>query len=110
MQDLEIIWDNCDRAVWDRLSIKAGRSALEQSWIYGEAVRDFYGASIRRAVIKSNGRTVGAFQIFEKRVLGIANLLRLVRGPIWAEPHNEAMSKIARSFSLARRELLFWSP
>jgi len=100
---LEIIWNNSDRAVWEQVSLEAGRSALEQSWIYGEVVRDFYGMSVRRALLRSNESTFGVFQIFEKQFLGVAKVSRLVRGPIWEERHEEAMSVIARSFALVRR-------
>ncbi len=109
-QDLEIIWDKGDRARWEEVSSQAGRSSLEQSWIYGEAVRDHYGMSIKRAVIRSDDRTLGIFQIFQKRFMGIATLSRLVRGPIWLDQQEEAMAAIANSFSLPRRNLLFWSP
>lgn len=106
-QDLEIIWDKGDRARWEEVSSQAGRSSLEQSWIYGEAVRDHYCMSIKRAVIRSDDRTLGIFQIFQKRFMGIATLSRLVRGPIWLDQQEEAMAAIANSFSLPRRNLLF---
>ncbi len=107
---LEISWDDCDRAVWDDLSTQVDRSSLEQSWIYGEAVRDHYGMSVKRAVIQFDGESVGVFQIFEKQLFGIVKVARLVRGPIWSKPQDEAMKGIAGSFSLLRRELLFWTP
>ena len=113
---MEIIWDDRDRTVWDELSLLAGRSSLEQSWIYGEAVRDHYRIAVRRAIIRSNDKTLGIFQIFEKHLLGVARISRLVRGPIWIdqlagnEPQEEAIRVIAKSFSLLHRDLLFWTP
>jgi hypothetical protein len=113
---LEIIRDNCDRAFWDDISTQASRSPLEQSWVYGEAVRDHYGMSVERAVIRSGNETLGIFQLFKKRFLGVVDVSRLVRGPIWIDrlagsaPRIEAMSAIAKSFSLPRRDLLFWTP
>jgi len=113
---LEIIWDNCDRSTWEIASTQADRSSLEQSWIYGEAVRDHYGMTVKRAIIRSNEKTLGIFQIFEKSFLGVAKVSRLVRGPIWldgqaaGEPPEEAMTAIAKSFPLLRRHLLFWTP
>jgi hypothetical protein len=107
---LEIIWDDYDRTVWDALSRQADRSSLEQSWIYGEAVRDHYRMKVRRAIIRSNDESLGIFQVFEKSLLGVAKISRLVRGPVWVEPPEDVMTAIAQSFSLAKRELLFWTP
>lgn len=113
---MEIIRDNCDRATWDNISADAGQSALEQSWIYGEAVCDHYGMTTKRAVIRSDGKTLGIFQIFENRFLGVANVNRLMRGPIWIDRHTgneqqeETITVISWSFSLLRRDLLFWTP
>ncbi len=35
---LDVVWETCDRPGWDSLVSQAGRSSLEQSWAYGEAV------------------------------------------------------------------------
>lgn len=113
---MKIIWDDCSRSSWDKISSDAGPSSLEQSWIYGEAVRDHYAMSVKRAIIRSNNETLGIFQIFQKQLLGVAKISRLVRGPIWVngqsgnERQKEAMSEISRSFSLLHRDLLFWTP
>jgi hypothetical protein len=79
---LNIAWDQLDRTAWDELFAAAGRSALVQSWAWGEAKR-VGGAWIpRRAVVRMGDRPVALAQVLERR-LGPLRIGRLNRGPVW---------------------------
>lgn len=52
---LDVVWDACDRPGWDGLVGQAGRSSLEQSWAYGEAVAATANIQVGRAVVRRDG-------------------------------------------------------
>jgi hypothetical protein len=109
-------WRDCRRPAWNRLLSAAGRSSLEQSWAYGDAMAAYYGQTVVRRVIHHDDAPVAVVQLFRKRSLGAATLIRIVRGPLWLP---EALDEQARisicrhlrgEFSMRRREALFWIP
>ncbi len=55
-REFEIAWDACDQDGWGRLLAMAGRSSLEQSWAYGDALAATAGCRVHRAVV-SRGET-----------------------------------------------------
>tara|TARA_Y100001936_G_C16090409_1_gene685645 strand:+ start:172 stop:756 length:585 start_codon:yes stop_codon:yes gene_type:complete len=113
---LKIIWDDFERPEWDALFINSERSALEQSWVFGEAARSYYRTAVRRAAIHSEKNPIGLIPIIEKPFLGLAKVIRLVRGPLWiGEANTEdqriaAMKAISSTFSMRNRDFLFWTP
>ncbi|MBC7952365.1 MAG: GNAT family N-acetyltransferase [Rhodospirillaceae bacterium] len=80
---VEIAWDRLDRAGWEKLFADAGRSALLQSWAYGEAKAELEGWHPRRAIISLDGHPVALAQVLEKRLGGVVRVGRLNRGPVW---------------------------
>lgn len=113
---LDLAWDACDQAGWDRLQAAAGLSNLEQSWAYGESLRTAQGCRVRRAVVGLDGRPFAMVQVFEKRRFLPIAPVRILRGPLWlqtglARDQRAAVLRLIKEqFRLARRELLIWSP
>ncbi len=109
-------WNGCSRSEWDRLLSVAGRSSLEQSWSYGEAMHRFYGHAADRAIIRRGGETLAMVQVFRRPVAKLATVVRIVRGPLWLLAGTEEATRIAayrairQSFLRRRREFLFWIP
>jgi hypothetical protein len=115
-REIELDWDACDRDGWGRLLARAGRSSLEQSWAYGEALAATEGCRVHRAVATRGERPVALVQAFEKHRFLPLVPLRILRGPLWLEEALPADSRAAvlrlikRHFRLAKRRLLIWSP
>ena len=55
---LEVTWDACPAADWDRHLATAGLSSLEQSWPYGEALAALEACRLHRALVTRAGRAV----------------------------------------------------
>ena len=105
-----------DAASWDELLARSGRSALEQSWIYGEAVAAGRRWSTKRYVVRSGGEDRGLVQVSERVVLGALVLARLVRGPAWFEPDGyladlpSLYGAIRADYRPRRLRPLLWTP
>ena len=114
--DLNVTWDTCTAADWERYLAMAGLSSLEQSWAYGEALAAVEVCRVPRALITRAGRPLAMVQAFEKRRFLPLAVVRILRGPLWLEPvlspevRQDVLQLIKRRFRLARRELLIWSP
>ena len=113
-------WNDCRRPAWDRLLASAGRSSLEQSWSYGDAMAARTGVTVERAVIRHAGAPIAVVQLFRQRALGLVTIVRIVRGPLWVDarladgvdaPVRAAVHRMLRAaVSLRRSEALFWMP
>ena len=99
----------------------AGRSTLEQSWSYGDAMAAYYGVALDRVVVRHAGAPVAAVQLFRRPTLGLATIVRIVRGPLWLvdggladgvdeQVHASVYRALREAFSLRRREVMFWMP
>ena len=104
-----------DRQNWERLLRQSGRSSLEQSWHYGEAVAGLHGISVTRRIIHRGERPVALVQGFRTRDLRLASINRILRGPVWladlsAVDRLETCRLIRREFHPRRSDLLFWLP
>jgi hypothetical protein len=100
---------------WDRLLGTVGRSSLEQSWAYGEAVAGLHGAAVTRLIIENNDRPVALAQGFRVRRFKIGSVNRILRGPLWLEDLSgeqqlEVCRTIRRAFRKRVTDLLFWLP
>lgn len=101
---------------WDALLAGAGRTALEQSWAYGEAVAKRHGWIVRRLLAGPPGTPEAVLQMVERPVLGLVTLVRLTRGPVLLPPAPEASRReaifraIRRHSRLSTRRPLFWMP
>ena len=96
--------------------MSAGRSGLEQSWSYGEAVTASSGQTVARAVITGDGRPLALVQAFARPLGPLGSLHRILRGPVWLEPGLDdelrlgVLRAIKSGFRLDRRQLLLWLP
>lgn len=114
-ESLTLEWNDRGEAEWERLLAACGRSSLEQSWAYGEAVAAVRGRSTRRLVANWQGRPLALAQVFELRRRLPLTLVQLVRGPLWLRPPSADQQRalyraIKRHYSLRRRALLLWMP
>ncbi len=104
-----------DRREWERLLRRAGKSSLEQSWQYGDAVAALHGAEVRRRVVRCGDRPVALVQGFRTRDLKIGSINRILRGPVWLDDlcvadRAELCRSIRREFRARLTDLLFWLP
>ncbi len=104
-----------DRRDWDRLLRQAGKSSLEQSWQYGDAVAALHGAEVRRRVIRCRDTPVAVVQGFRTRDLRFGSINRILRGPVWlanlsAPDRAETCRLIRGEFGTRITDLLFWLP
>ena len=113
---LQILWDSCDRQRWTRLLQQAGKSSLEQSWAYGEAISAHARQSLRRGLLVRGEEPLALVQVFARHLAPLGYLNRVLRGPVWIEPELDDQTRldllraIRASFRLRRRELLLWLP
>ncbi len=113
---LEIAWDACPRSDWEGLLRRAGKSGLEQSWSYGEAVTRCSRQSVARAVITRGDRALALVQVFTRSLGPLGRLQRILRGPVWlddgldAPTRGEVLRAIKGGFGLRRRAPLLWLP
>ena len=113
--DQEPTWQACDRAQWDDLYCQAGKSSLEQSWAYGEAVAAQHGQTIERHLLRAGDRPLALVQAFRKRY-GFIGVTRVLRGPVWLiEPLDDPQTAdvcetIARRYRSRRMDFLSWLP
>ncbi len=114
--ELDVVWETCDRPGWDRLASQAGRSSLEQSWVYGEAVAATANVQVERAVVYRGGEPAAIVQAFTRRLAGLGRLVRITRGPLWLHREDSACDRhaviaaIDATWRLGRRELAVWMP
>lgn len=111
----EPLWQPCERARWEALFRSAGKSSLEQSWAYGEAVATCHGQAVERHLIMHGKRPLALLQAFRKRYwrLGVT---RILRGPLWlVDPLDDARATaVCRSIAARYRDhrlaFLSWLP
>jgi hypothetical protein len=113
--NIELVWDACDRAAWERHLAACGRSSLEQSWAYGEAVAACSRRLVRRGLAFCDGRPVALVQVFEAGAGRPLTLAQAVRGPLWLGPVDAALRLVVcralkQRYLLRRRRLLLWMP
>jgi lipid II:glycine glycyltransferase (peptidoglycan interpeptide bridge formation enzyme) len=108
-------WNVCTRSDWDGYLRRVGRSSLEQSWAYGEAMASHYGQTIDRIVFRRNNQTLGVLQVFRRRVLGFASIIRIIRGPLFLDDLTDALrfeiyQAVRDIFPFRRWEIPLWLP
>lgn len=111
---IEIMFDTLSRQQWEALFAQAGRSALVQSWAYGEVKRN-EGWTPRRLVLAQAGRPLALAQVLERRLGGVVRVARLNRGPVWLEAGDEAerlavVAALRRPWRWYRAAALFLAP
>lgn len=110
---LELVWNELPQRGWQALSAQAGKSALQQGWAYGEALRAG-GGDVRRAVAYArDGRPAALAQIVRRRLLDGFGTAFLLRGPVWLDETARAAHEPALLDALRRslpRTALVWMP
>lgn len=109
---ISVEWNACKRAEWDRLLTLAGQSSIEQSWSYGEALTATAGLTVERGVLRRAGQPIAVVQAFRRDFGNLAQVIRIVRGPLVLAPgaRAEIHRAIRASFEKRRREFVFWLP
>jgi hypothetical protein len=116
VDEYAIDWTAPRRRDWSAWMAACGRSSLEQSWAYGEALVAIGRQQVQRGVIRRAGEPVAIVQGFTRRLPGGPVLARIVRGPLWLRdtPTGEDMAAALRciraSFLRRRGQFLFWLP
>ncbi|MGF1594158.1 MAG: GNAT family N-acetyltransferase [Kiloniellaceae bacterium] len=113
--DDEPQWSPCARAEWEALFRQAGRTGLEQSWAYGEAIAARYGQSVDRHLITDGAAPLALLQAFRRRYWQVG-VTRILRGPVWlldplTDPRADAVCRsVARRYRARRLDFLSWLP
>lgn len=78
---MDVKWESPSQADWEEFH-SSQRGALQQAWVYGEALTSL-GVSMARAMVWQDGQLVAIAQFMCKRVLGYISLASCTRGPIF---------------------------
>ena len=102
-------WNSSTPPEWDALLSQAGRSPLEQSWAYGEGLKNTRSL---RGIIARGEEPIALVQAFERRVLSRFRLVQILRGPVWlaGEPDARTLRLIKEEFRARAGALLVWMP
>src|SRR3546814_11198986 len=76
-----VSWQPGSRPPWEALFEAAGKSSLEQSWAYGEAVAAQHGQIVERHVLVAEGEPLALLQAFRRRYWKVG-VTRILRGPL----------------------------
>ncbi len=113
--DQALSWQPAERAGWEDLFRQAGRSSLEQSWAYGEAVAKELKQGVERHVICAGGEPLALLQAYRKHYW-LVGVTRILRGPVWLvdpleDPRGAGVcADIARRYRGGRLDFLSWLP
>ncbi|MGF1629086.1 MAG: GNAT family N-acetyltransferase [Kiloniellaceae bacterium] len=108
-------WQPAARSQWEALFREAGKTSLEQSWAYGEAVAAQYGQGVERHIICEDGGPLALLQAFRRRYWRVA-VTRILRGPVWhvdplVDPRAAAVCRaIASRYRRGPFDFLSWLP
>ncbi|MEM9234523.1 MAG: GNAT family N-acetyltransferase [Pseudomonadota bacterium] len=76
-----INWDSLSRKAWDNLQGSAPYVPCQQTYAFGEVIRQ-YGGEVLRAELTSAGEPVGLCQIAVRNLFGF-RLATAMMGPVW---------------------------
>jgi lipid II:glycine glycyltransferase (peptidoglycan interpeptide bridge formation enzyme) len=79
--DMEVKWELLPKADWEEFH-STHHGALQQSWLYGEALTTL-GVRVQRAMVWEEGRLLAVAQFMCKRWLGYLSVASCTRGPVW---------------------------
>lgn len=112
----ELDWRPVAKTQWNRLLRKAGWSALEQSWAYGDTLATQHRQTIQRFILARNSREAALLQIVEGRLGPGVRMARITRGPVWLDgaPDDSLRDAVLRSlrgrYRILRRHPLLLLP
>jgi hypothetical protein len=115
MTSLSIELDCLQQAAWERLFDAVPGSTLEQSWCYGEAVRDAAGREVRRGLVSNGEGPVALVQVFEHRLFGVVRVSEILRGPLFLPEATEeeragTLALVARTWPRGILRFPRWLP
>lgn len=115
MTDFEWRWGEAEQADWSALIDRAIDPVLEQCWAYGAAIEAVSPFRVRRGVCWRGDDPVALLQVFERPVMGIFNLAKILRGPALLAPLSAdewvaMLQPIAAARRIRFRRPLFWLP
>ncbi|MBI1364004.1 MAG: peptidoglycan bridge formation glycyltransferase FemA/FemB family protein [Proteobacteria bacterium] len=109
-----IDWQNHSVRRWSAVLENLPRSAVEQTWAFGEAVRIHARRQIRRGIIVHNGQDIGLLQA-QGRQMGPITFWLLARGPAFIADTPKEVSDTAHkltcdAFPIRKGDILLWMP
>jgi hypothetical protein len=112
---LRIYWNGATMRQWDAWMEAMPRSAIEQTWAYGEAFVGVTPYTPAHGVVYRGVNPVAIVQVLEWRITGAIRVVKIVRGPLFLEgvSHGEKVSSlwlIRSRYALSRLDLLLWTP
>lgn len=78
---MELIWNPESAELWQTLHA-LHRGSLQQSWAYGDALRQL-GVEVHRVMVMHEGEAIGLAQFQCRRLAGYIGLASCSRGPVW---------------------------
>lgn len=110
---MELIWNPDRAAQWQDLHA-LHHGSLQQSWAYGEALRQL-GVEIHRAMVMHDGQPLGLAQFQCRRLAGYIGLASCSRGPVWtplatATQRREALGLMKKSIPTRAWRATVFSP
>lgn len=78
---MKVEWGTQDTDAWDTAHAQAA-GPLQQDWAYGSTML-VSGATVIRAVIQADGKTVGLAQCVVRRFGSLGGVALCTRGPLW---------------------------
>ena len=104
---MTVAWDEIGADSWAAFASATGRTALQQGWAYGEALRGG-GAAVHRLAFRGSGGALdGIAQLVVRRFLGVLQVAFLLRGPLGRVAPARVAAAIAARFP---RAFLVWTP
>src|SRR3546814_614093 len=109
-----VSWQPGSRPPWEALFEAAGKSSLEQSWAYGEAVAAQHGQIVERHVLVAEGEPLALLQAFRRRYWKVG-VTRILRGPLWlidplSDPRAGGICRSIAARYRRRLDFLSWLP
>ncbi len=112
---LRIYWDGVTVRQWDAWIESMPRSAIEQTWAYGEAFVGVTPYMPAHGVVYRGTTPLAIVQVLEWRIGGLVRVVKIVRGPLFLENASEAeritaLWLIRSRYAFYRLDLLLWTP
>ena len=110
---MELIWNAEHAALWQSAHA-AHLGSLQQSWAYGQALRQL-GVEIHRALVMDGDRLLGLAQFQCRRLAGYIGLASCSRGPVWtpqttAAERNQALAMLKKQIPTKPWRATVFSP
>ena len=101
LPDIRLLWDAGRVSEWYAALKAVPESTLTQSFGYAQAMLTTERWRPRLALVEREEETVGLVVVLEKKVLGLARVAKVHRGPLLA-PHARDLPTLAATYRLLR--------